>query len=266
MARYILWLAFATGAVVRAVAESEGSVSPLVLWSRSNPAAFGDERSLSSLDTVARLTSWIDSRLEGPRAPELVIVLRGGSGSGVQSGLQECPQLHREITGSTSFVTIPFAPAISWDRWGGEYLASSSWPTAHEFVAARTATAKRPGSPAVVVLDDFTAQEMDAQFSALLAKAEEATGGNFAVALAMEPIEQAPIEYIEAMTSPARRRLSTTSSSDAIAYIHMTPDLLAGILTGLLLVMIAMIGLTCLSSIQTPSQFTDKPPPSSREY
>ena len=79
MARYILWLAFATGAVVRAVAESEGSVSPLVLWSRSNPAAFGDERSLSSLDTVARLTSWIDSRLEGPRAPELVIVLRGGS-------------------------------------------------------------------------------------------------------------------------------------------------------------------------------------------
>eukprot|EP00618_Florenciella_parvula_P038520 CAMPEP_0119538840 /NCGR_PEP_ID=MMETSP1344-20130328/51160_1 /TAXON_ID=236787 /ORGANISM="Florenciella parvula, Strain CCMP2471" /LENGTH=130 /DNA_ID=CAMNT_0007581901 /DNA_START=65 /DNA_END=457 /DNA_ORIENTATION=- len=75
--------------------------------------------------------------------------------------------------------------------------------------------------------------------------------------------------YTVSMTSavPAPRKLSDSSDSDApLKYVKMTPDLLAGILTGLLLVFIALIGLSCLNSIQTPSLYTDKPPPSMKEY
>lgn len=67
--------------------------------------------------------------------------------------------------------------------------------------------------------------------------------------------------YIAAMTKSPRRKLDDSSSSASPKkYVHMTPDLLSGILTGLLLVVTTLIGLSCLGSIQTPSQFTDKVP------
>ena len=46
----------------------------------------------------------------------------------------------------------------------------------------------------------------------------------------------------------------------------MTPDVLTGILIALLFVFTALLGLTCIGSIQTPSQFSSVGPPSMKEF
>lgn len=257
--RVLLIISSYLGAVAGA-RDSAGQRSPLIFWSRSK-GTFGDERAPAGLDTVARVNAWMDSRFRGPHAPELLVVIPGGSAS---HGLDQSPNLRSEISASASSAVLAFAPPISWARWGAEQRASS-WEAAREIVAARgRAGEKTAEGPTVLLLDGSLASEAEARFGGLLAEADEATGGKFAVALAMEETQPAQPEYVAAMTSPIRR-LDDGSTTDAIGYVRMTPDLLAGILTGLLLVIIAMIGLSCLSSIQTPSQFTDKPPPSTRE-
>lgn len=221
---------------------------------------------ITEVGTDAALSSWIDSHTSGPQAPELLVVVRAPTE--ISGPLEKYPRLHRDISESASATYIPFAPPVSWNQWHGEHHKLLSWENVDDLMVSFTKSKANQGSKRsrIIVLDGLPAEDFDEQFASLRTKAEQEAGdGKCAFAFISTDSIKESANYIKAMTEPVRR-MTASSSSDAIAYVHMTPDLLAGILTGLLLVIIAMIGLTCLSSIQTPSQFSDKPPPSAREY
>lgn len=66
-------------------------------------------------------------------------------------------------------------------------------------------------------------------------------------------------------TTDVRRRLNEESDDDPSG-VRMTPNILAGILVGLLFAFCVFVGLTCLGGIQTPSQFALTGPPSLKEW
>mmetsp|Transcript_29153 Transcript_29153/g.38343 ORF Transcript_29153/g.38343 Transcript_29153/m.38343 type:complete len:285 (+) Transcript_29153:101-955(+) len=59
-----------------------------------------------------------------------------------------------------------------------------------------------------------------------------------------------------------QRRLTEVSTR----YIRITPDILAGLLFGFMFIFIVILGLTCLSSLQTPEYFAKVKPALGREF
>jgi hypothetical protein len=102
---------------------------------------------------------------------------------------------------------------------------------------------------------------LDARIAALDEMLEK-RGGSYAVAVA---------STVSAQRRVARRLVEddTTEVSDWAGKsdgIRNTPDILTGVLVGLLFVFVIVLGLGCLNSIQTPSQFAKVGPPSLKEW
>mmetsp|Transcript_16760 Transcript_16760/g.25188 ORF Transcript_16760/g.25188 Transcript_16760/m.25188 type:complete len:231 (-) Transcript_16760:215-907(-) len=76
-----------------------------------------------------------------------------------------------------------------------------------------------------------------------------------------------PQSYIAAVavTSLPTRRLddATTITYDGV---RMTPDIMSGVLVMILFLFTAILGLSCIGAIQTPSQFAKQGPPSLKEW
>ena len=210
------------------------------------------------------LTTWLGKHIGAtvPSAPEILVVMNNGASSKIST------KLRNVIAASPSSAVAPFAD-LSDIRAPGERLDAATWIDAHSLLATRTDLASNGVCDILVVA--AAVDEDDATFAALRSKVEDSTGAvAFALAVA-EPSAESEFtsKYVEIMTTSFNsnyRRLSTSSYESPKKYVRMTPDLLAGILTGILLVVIALIGLTCLNSIQTPSIYTNKNFPSSREY
>jgi len=211
------------------------------------------------------VTTWLDQNMGGASvaAPELLIVLDNRISGKISTKLRSV------IEAAPSSAVAPFADGLAGARVPGERLEAASWEDAHALLSSRPALASNGVCDMLVVAAAM--DEDDRFFAAFRTKVEDATGGAAAFALVVpKPAEvEVASKYVEVMTSstlPTSRRLSTSTYESPKKYVRMTPDLLAGILTGILLVVIALIGLSCLNSIQTPSIFTSKNFPSSREY
>ncbi|KAJ1451276.1 hypothetical protein M885DRAFT_530174 [Pelagophyceae sp. CCMP2097] len=68
-----------------------------------------------------------------------------------------------------------------------------------------------------------------------------------------------------------RRLVDATAAPTAApsmypAGVHMTPDILTGVLVGFLFIFVILIGLSCIGAIQTPSQYSKIGPPSLKEW
>lgn len=49
-------------------------------------------------------------------------------------------------------------------------------------------------------------------------------------------------------------------------YVYITPEILAGLVTGLFFLSAAYVGVSCLNSIQTPLRYPSKAPPKGKEF
>jgi hypothetical protein len=233
-----------------------------VFWSPQGDV-FGAGKQYLQDKTVA---TWLGEHIGAkvPTAPELLVVMNNGASSKIST------KLRNVIAASPSSAVAPFADDLSDIGAPGERLDATSWVDAHSLLASRIALASNGVCDVLVVA--AAVDEDDATFAAFRSKVEDSTGGAAAFALAVaQPSAESEFtsKYVEIMTATFNsnsRRLSTSSYESPKKYVRMTPDLLAGILTGILLVVIALIGLTCLNSIQTPSMYTSKNFPSSREY
>jgi len=174
-------------------------------------------------------------------------------------GLLNNPIFKREFETATSSATITNGDAADLDNVPGKHLRASSIEDATAILSNQHDVATNGLCDVLYVeLGRIHSRE---QFGDFVSLVNDITAGRNAFAI----LSDITPDYIAAMTAPARR-LDSSSTTIHLKYVRMTPDLLAGILTGILMAFVIMLGLTCLSSIQTPSQFTDKPPPSSREY
>jgi len=64
------------------------------------------------------------------------------------------------------------------------------------------------------------------------------------------------------------RRLDDQEEEMTIVYegVRMTPDILAGVLVGILFLFTVVLGFSCIGAIQTPSQYAKTGPPSLKEW
>jgi hypothetical protein len=212
------------------------------------------------------VATWLGQYLGGASfaAPELLIFSNNGISGDISTKLRSV------IEAAPSSAVAPFADGLVGARVPGEHLDVASWEDAHALLSSRPALASNGVCDMVVVA--AAVDEEDHVFAAFRSRVQDATGGAALFALVVHKLSSkvaVASDYVEVMTAstlPTSRRLSTSTNESPKKYVRMTPDLLAGILTGILLVVIALIGLCCLNSIQTPSIFTSKNFPSSREY
>jgi len=248
----VLFLALLSGSAVAS------PTTPVVFWSKQS-GLFGsnEERHIiSDVDTESGMVDWVKSNTESSPL-ELLIAFKFPSDA-VTSGLKDHSNVRLHIENAKSSVVLPFIPStdalLATDAVvAGDRYTVSSWEDVLSFTSSHPNVMSNKVCD-ILVVDLPNAVEFDEQFVKLQSSLAEL---NVAYAL--------PVHHQIAVTpqyrSKASRRLDTTSVSPT-KYVYMTPDLLAGILTGILLVMIALIGLSCLNSIQTPSQFSDKVTPS----
>jgi hypothetical protein len=250
----VLFLALLSGSAVAS------PTTPVVFWSKQS-GLFGsnEERHIiSDVDTESGMVDWVKSNTESSPL-ELLIAFKFPSDA-VTSGLRDHSNVRLHIENAKSSVVLPFIPStdalLATDAVvAGDRYTVSSWEDVLSFTSSHPNVMSNKVCD-ILVVDLPNAVEFDEQFVKLQSSLAEL---NVAYAL--------PVHHQIAVTPQYRsnsiiasRRLDTTSVSPT-KYVYMTPDLLAGILTGILLVMIALIGLSCLNSIQTPSQFSDKVTP-----
>jgi len=249
--------------LIAAAAGSASHPAPVVFWS-DKVGSFGEMGSARSV-VQGSVAEWVSSHVDS----ELLVVLDFPSGLGVASGLAGAPAIREAVEAAKAGAVAPLVAAgeSPWAMVAGERLVAASWEDAVALISGRQDLSTNGRCDAIVVKASGTI-DLKERFGVLSAAASGATRGSVSFALVTETQAALTPEFIKAMTSgpTVARRLSTSTSDSPKKYVHMTPDLLAGLLTGIMLVVIALIGLSCLSGIQTPSQFTSKPPPSSREY
>lgn len=113
------------------------------------------------------------------------------------------------------------------------------------------------GGVLVSVAPDFETFERSAQSLTSAAETRAADlGGSYSIGLAVASNNAVK-------TSRRRRRLDTTTTPDGV---RMTPDILTGVLVGLLFIFTVWVGITCIGDIQTPSQYAHTGPPSLKEW
>lgn len=210
------------------------------------------------------VSDWINKALVASSSPPELLVVIHEKNKG-----ESLAKLRNDIEAAASSTVAPFAENIESAAVPGERLSAETWKDAHALLLSRPALVSNGVCDMMVISAAVDGDAMD--FSAFRSKADEATGGAVAFALALPTplVGDAASKYVQVMTAsalPTSRRLSASTYESPKKYVRMTPDLLAGILTGILLVVIVLIGLSCLNSIQTPSLFTNKNFPSSREY
>lgn len=255
--------------------------APVVLWS-PREGAFADHGDVRQsvepgLNRAEDLVEWMHKpqRPVGEESPfKTFVVLMNEARDGILDRLEDFPQVNERIRKAGSSMVVPAVPR---DDFHAHLTARI--PPANQVAAGHGPLtgreelrrgAERPHGHDVVLVTVPEHKQGDAELAMLLDQVSEATQGNYALAMLMKPLAEFTEKHAALMLErqglkPSGRRLSS-SSSDTKQYVRMTPDILAGLLTGILLLFITLIGFTCLSAIQTPSKFTDVPPPSTKEY
>ena len=191
--------------------------------------------------TVERLRG--AATAHAPAVAVFVDVAGGGAAAVVDAAARGAtPKLAAHVLAKSSAVAPFAAPAPAADAVAVDAAA-----------AAVAAGVTRVAAPSFGALD--------ARLDDLVAAAQRAAGGDdyVFVVSAAEAAPRAPA----AAAAPLRRLQSSSSKKDGV---RMTPDVLTGILIALLFVFTALLGLTCIGSIQTPSQFSSVGPPSMKEF
>lgn len=262
--------------------------SPTVIW--SPVSGLLDESQghqfRPDLNSASQFETWAKDRFvqetESKATPEILLLLSLSGGDNYLSTIPQVPLLSSEINNSPSSILVPFleegasagSAATSFaDVFPSGSRQKLSLESANSLVSSVDSSIGKNDDIDVIMCDCDMKQNEDVDnLVSLIQAVNSNTMGNYAVALFIEPSVAVVPPYVESLTAPqSYRRLEDSddddsSDGDPTAYVHMTPDLLAGILTGILLVLIALLGLTCLNDIQTPSQYTDKPPPSNKEF
>lgn len=244
----VVFLALMSGAIA-------SPTIPVVMWSQKS-GLFGpsDERLvLSDIDTELAMKEWVKSNTKS--SPVELLITFNFEDNAVTTGLKDHSDVRIDIENARSSAVFPFLPntnALTQDAMvDGDRFVASTWEEVLSFKSSH-ADSMSNGVCDLLVVELPSALEFNDQF----VKLRSILADNVAFALPVQhsiPITQ---QYRSNLVVNSRR-LATASDSPT-KYVYMTPDLLAGILTGILLVMIALIGLSCLNSIQTPSQFSDK--------
>lgn len=228
----------------------------------------------ADLSDKSKLREWVGGRFapKGAAQPgtEVMVVFSLTGSENIATSLAGVPELQSQISRAPSSVVVPYLQS-SVDDVQGMFPRSfrTSSPSEAETLlqSGSVPTADGVCDAVVVELSPATASQDGPRIAELIKKVGQLTAGKYACAVVVESGVQLPQEYLSVFASrpeSQHRRLASSSSSPT-KYVYMTPDLLAGILTGILLVVIVIIGIGCLSSIQTPSQFADAPPPSTKD-
>uniref|UniRef100_A0A7S2WS17 V-type proton ATPase subunit S1/VOA1 transmembrane domain-containing protein n=1 Tax=Rhizochromulina marina TaxID=1034831 RepID=A0A7S2WS17_9STRA len=245
--------------------------SPVVAWSANPDHLGGSVRSIRpDLRQPESLADFLSTELtQGSRdLPEVLVVFTSAEGGqrGAVPALSVVPSLQARMLSGGASVTVPGVDAAATLRSLEQKVPSIqvTGPSgAVELVSAPGVGSN--GECEVVVCQVPSSGDAGPAVKLLVDTLERSTRGNFAVVMTLENRFALTPEFEAALEIPSAhaRRLSSASSTQGV---RMTPDILAGLLTGILLTVIALTGLCCLGSIQTPTKFSDVPPPSTREY
>jgi len=226
--------------VLLAAAAARGADVPAIVWSGAREGKTYDFRQLAARDVGAKLTAT-------ESAVTLLVVLPQASAVGLADQLSG---KGRRLTEGCGVEVLPFvaAPgaASAYFESGVEVV---EWPN----VIARLETATEKDTlltvaPDVSVVDaDLTAAVRSR--AAFLGDADSWVLG-LAAANAVEP----------------RRRLQDDDDDAGPIGVRMTPDILTGILVMMLFTFTILVGLGCISAIQTPSLYAKTGPPSLKEW
>ena len=145
-------------------------------------------------------------------------------------------------------------------------MVSAELVSLSDFVAAVQA-----GAISKRYIVEVAEQEASALDAAVLSysRAIAAISGHFIAVITEEPVSSVP--QTEAIYS---RRLSNDLSQNGVGftpyvdgtYLLITPELTAGILTGLFFLFVIIIGFSCMNDIGTPDQFAMENPLPGKEF
>lgn len=164
------------------------------------------------------------------------------------------------------FVEAPFHSVPSTPDVASAFLST----TKHESVVWSKLRERMQSANAneviATVAPDFAAFEQDVHhLTSAAATRASALGAPdaFILGLAVASSGPLPIRILQDVDADSGNK---RDDSDNTAGIRMTPDILTGILVGLLFIFTAWLGLACIAAIQTPSQIALKGPPSLKEW
>lgn len=245
-----------------------GGAAPLVAWSANPSHLGGGSRSIRpDLREPEVLAKFLSKELAKAQAgsPEVLVLVTGGSLGG---SLSSASSLQTRVLSSGASMTVPGVDVLcALGALKREFpdMQVTDVPGTVELVS-RPGVASS-GDCTVVVCEVSNDQDTTMALQELMDALDQSVRGKFALVVALGNRIPASDQYdtaLQASVPPTvGRRLSSSSSTQGV---RMTPDILAGLLTGILMTVIALTGLCCLGSIQTPTKFTDVPPPSTREY
>lgn len=143
-------------------------------------------------------------------------------------------------------------------------------------IKAALQSIKSPESFIISISESKSDAEIFDQISALNAKISFVVVDEPGI-VAFAPVIKA--EYTRLLSNNVSHSNSNSSSTNlyykpegaeysiyyAGTYLYITPDIVTGLITAIFLVLTALLGLSCLGAIQTPSSFSTKIPPVGRE-
>lgn len=200
-----------------------------------------------------------------PKVSVLVVLPQSSANeiSGEQTGL-----LARVVRESPAWKAFPFVEAPFQSAPDTSDVTSAFFSTTkHESVVWSKWRDRLQSANAnevfATVAPNFAAFEQDVHNLTSAAATRAAALGapnDFVLGLAVASPSQPPVRILQESGED-----SGDESDDKIG-IRMTPDILAGVLVGLLFIFTAWLGLSCIGAIQTPSQFALTGPPSLKEW
>lgn len=238
--------------MVEFVCASSSKPTPYALWSgRSDAFGVHSDGGILLTETHTSLETWFRSTA---LSTDLIVLMKWSGGVG---------SLRKSLDLAESFAYAPFCVADGSSLKNALLRKTLSVNSLDEAASLLSSKCKLECGY-VLILENLMSEESEDQLTIFSKYLRVLTGGNYTFAVEIQ-IGNPPAAYEDAMNF-ARRRLEAPIPSYPTKFVRMTPDLLAGILTSTLVVIVILIGLTCLAAIATPDQFSDKPPPSSKEY
>ena len=219
-------LAFIMMALVRGTVAAD---VPAVVWSSGEMDKNYDMRRLSASD--------VGAKLDGADLAMLVVVPEV-SATGLTKHFTE-----RRLSAKVD--VLPFVEAPGNARAFFETAEYVEWSDVKSATAPRILTV----APSLSSVDE-----------ADLVERLRSRGDSWALGLtaanAVEPVPQRRI----------LQDMSNSTNSTGYKGVRMTPDILSGVLVGLLFTFCVLLGLSCIGAIQTPIHYAKKGPPSLKEW
>lgn len=240
MWRRLVWAGF-----LAHVAVGSKQTLPAFVWSGSEALLPG--KATYDLDVVA--SNVVESLIvsSSPTVAVLVVVEEGSA-----ADMAATSQLGPVVQAAPGSRIFPFVAPPTSSATDGNYN-SVAWSEVRQRLAG-----SRAGEVLLTVAPDLAAVDRDVADLTAKAAARAADLGQ-------------PGSYVLGVTVATgphhHRRLNEADNADNDKKgVRMTPDILAGILIGLLFTLTTWLGMYCIGAIQTPSHFASKGPPSLKEW